>query len=41
MFPIIVATIVGTVLGACLVLSIGRSLSDYDDPHDWEADDEG
>lgn len=39
MFPIIVASIVGVALGACLVLSIGRSLSDYGDPHDWEVDD--
>lgn len=36
MFPIVIAAFVGVALGACLVLSIGRSLSDYDDPHDWE-----
>lgn len=38
MFPLVIAAFVGAALGACLVLSIGKSLSDYDDPHDWEDD---
>lgn len=41
MFPLVIAAIVGAALGACLVLSIGKSMADYSDPHDWEVDDEG
>ena len=36
MFPVVIACIVGIVLGGYALALIGESLGDYGDPNDWE-----
>lgn len=40
MLPVIIACVVGIVLGACTIALIGNSMGDYEDPHDWVMEDE-
>ena len=40
MLPVIMACVVGVVLGACAITLLGKSMGDYDDPHDWTEDED-